>query len=186
MNCPLNNNPCSKDKCIHVTDINKDKIQELHLCNSCGTDTYKENIKGANKDSDDINDLPSEEKDDNPIQELLNLIANITKSAKPITHEFILGSKTDNKKCPKCNASMEDIIKVGRIGCSECYECFKQELTSAILKSQGELKHKGKIPKNKVSKNTLDDDLKLAIKEERYEDATILKRKIEQEKANDN
>lgn len=100
------------------------------------------------------------------------------------------------ERCNTCGSSFNDIVKCGHIGCSDCYEKFEDKLEPSIRKIHGKTKHIGKFvtysedetaekpkeketPKPKV--NTLDslkEQLKDAIKEQRFEDAAVLRDKI--------
>ena len=99
-------------------------------------------------------------------------------------------------RCNTCGSSFNDIVKGGHIGFSDCYEKFEDKLEPSIRKIHGKTKHIGKFvtysedetaekpkeketPKPKV--NTLDslkEQLKDAIKEQRFEDAAVLRDKI--------
>ena len=100
------------------------------------------------------------------------------------------------ERCNTCGSSFNDIVKGGHIGCSDCYEKFEDKLEPSIRKIHSKTKHIGKFvtysedetaekpkeketPKPKV--NTLDslkEQLKDAIKEQRFEDAAVLRDKI--------
>lgn len=102
-------------------------------------------------------------------------------------------------KCNTCHSTFEDIINTGMIGCQDCYDIFEEKLDPIIKKIQGSNKHIGRIGKiidNKIDeKNTskesnqkeknnenniamLQEKLKKAIKEERYEDAAKIRDEI--------
>ena len=93
------------------------------------------------------------------------------------------------------------IINTGKMGCPNCYDVFESELDPIIKRIQGTNRHVGRIGKiidNKIDKkynkgkteeNTakkeektrleqLQEELKTAIKEERYEDAAKIRDEI--------
>lgn len=94
------------------------------------------------------------------------------------------------ERCKTCGSSFNDIVKSGRIGCSDCYEKFSDKLEPSIRKIHGKTKHIGKFvtyeeavnqPQDKVKSNELDslkEQLDAAIKEQRFEDAAVLRDKI--------
>lgn len=49
------------------------------------------------------------------------------------------------KKCPKCGCSFSDIVREGKVGCSECYRTFYDKLLPSIQRIHGKIKHSGKI-----------------------------------------
>lgn len=110
--------------------------------------------------------------------------------------------KQQELKCKRCNYTFEEFMNTGRFGCSECYEAFEEKMDPLLRRIQGASKHVGrlgKIDKEKINnskkweetqKKALKDDaklskvdelnkqLKIAIKEEKYEEAAILRDKI--------
>ena len=92
---------------------------------------------------------------------------------------------TSGKRCPKCGASLDEIIETGRIGCSECYRVFRAELMPTIQNIHGKATHVGKRPqafKKEIPEKTrmeqLRDDLQTAIQQENFENAAKLRDQI--------
>ena len=85
--------------------------------------------------------------------------------------------------CPSCRWSLLDIAKQARLGCSDCYEHFKEELLPILSHAQKSVRHVGKQPKHKQATVASLEKLKLqlsqAVKEERYEDASEIKKLIQ-------
>lgn len=73
--------------------------------------------------------------------------------------------KADNP-CPSCNTNIKEIMKTGQVGCDKCSHHFEEVLISILNKIQG--------------KEILDLQMKMskAVKEEKYEDAALLRDKI--------
>lgn len=94
------------------------------------------------------------------------------------------------ERCGVCGSSFSDIVKGGHAGCSECYSKFEDKLEPSINKIHGKTKHIGKFisyteNKEKIKEETktneldfLKEQLKDAIKEQRFEDAAVLRDKI--------
>lgn len=89
--------------------------------------------------------------------------------------------------CEYCGSTFNDIVKSGRVGCANCYSKFEDRLQPTITKMHGNAKHIGKNvtyteekeAEPEISKlDKLKNDLKLAIKEQRFEDAAVLRDKI--------
>lgn len=103
-------------------------------------------------------------------------------------------SSDEEQKCPVCGRSFLDFQKNSLLGCSNCYDIFKLKLEPIIINYQGSSKHIGKgspykkkipilkksKPKNNISSKieSLKEELKKAIDDERYEDAAALRDKI--------
>lgn len=117
------------------------------------------------------------------------------------TTDFMpLVSEVKQLKCDSCGFSFNDIIDTGRYGCANCYDIFEDRMDPILKRLQGANRHNGRLGKvsdNKVKfdKNTeaskteksdnklekLQEDLKKAIKEERYEDAAKIRDEIKKQ-----
>ena len=161
-------NICGKNQAtVHLTEIIDDQITELHLCEECAQK------KGAQIESHfGLSDL---------LAGLADLGTQFNKT------------KTDVKlKCPKCGLTYEDFKKVGRLGCGECYNAFKEALVPLLKRIHGSTQHCGKSPKKIAktvkAKNDLEaikEKLQKAIQKEDFEEAAKLRDKIrELEKKN--
>lgn len=165
---------CKKNEAnILYTEIINGKKKEQHLCEECATNftTFQMGIP-------DINNEFS-------ISELLSsLLSNY--------YTEQLGNK-DNKdlgNCSNCNMSYKDIMKIGRFGCAKCYYSFYDEIGKLLRGIQGSELHIGKRSESHESitdgiRSLTDTDkleikLQDAIKEERYEEAALLRDKIKE------
>jgi len=110
-------------------------------------------------------------------------------------------------KCDNCNMTYDDFLNIGKFGCEECYEVFSPKIESLLKRLHGDNKHLGrkgipnnvgvtahsdpqegkKIDDNQQNKKTnnkenklqqLQNDLKRAIADERYEDAAKIRDEI--------
>lgn len=97
-------------------------------------------------------------------------------------------------KCSVCGASFSDIAHSGKVGCSECYNTFYNELLPYLKRVHGSTGHVGKIPNNaplvvKPKTKTIDDlrnELSRLVAEENYEQAAVIRDKIKEMEAKDN
>ena len=99
-------------------------------------------------------------------------------------------------RCPKCGCTSEDFLKNGKLGCSECYKYLHEVVDPAIDEvlltndMPDKISLKDGINKDIPLANdlkSLKEQLKYAVKEERFEDADKLKKqidKLEQNKTN--
>lgn len=101
---------------------------------------------------------------------------------------FLSFDKTDELVCPVCKTTLREFKTTGRLGCSNCYEAFREEINNIIKRIAPFERHKQeeiKEVKPKAKKQTKEEkilSLKLemaeAVKEERYEDAAKIKKQI--------
>lgn len=100
-------------------------------------------------------------------------------------------------KCDSCGSTFDDIISTGKYGCANCYDVFEDRMDPILKKLQGANRHNGrlgkisdnnvKFDKKEEQKNQnstdkklekLQDELKQAVKEERYEEAAKIRDEI--------
>lgn len=120
----------------------------------------------------------------NPLEYFANLIDKIENHQPKEPH---LAS------CPQCGYTLADIQKSGRLGCNHCYIFFKQQIMPLIQNlHENNSQHTGKVPlqhteneikeKEKImienSLASLEKQLQLAVKEEKYENAGKIRDQI--------
>ncbi len=147
------------------------KVTEMHLCSECAAklgimhdfsvenifgDTFFGNLLSAGLDS-------------------MNILSSVD-------------------RCEYCGSTFNDIVKNGLVGCAHCYDKFSDKLEDSIQKIHGKTSHIGKNisyteeaesteeekPKEEAKDELTDlqDQLKTAIEEQRFEDAAVLRDKI--------
>lgn len=90
----------------------------------------------------------------------------------------------DEDKCKKCGMECCEFEDTRLLGCEKCYEGFRVKIGDYIKWKQAGKKHIGKVPKslNLYFKSSeilmLEEQLKLNIINEEYEEAIITKEKI--------
>jgi protein arginine kinase activator len=110
--------------------------------------------------------------------------------------------KANNVECSKCGLTWDNFLHTGKFGCSNCYDDFEQKIDPILRSLQGANQHVGRIGSviegNDIKQNLddisekeenktiskiekLKEDLKVAIKEERYEDAAKIRDEIKKE-----
>lgn len=165
---------CKKNEAtVHYTEIINNAMSEMHLCENCAQD------KGAMM---------------KPHFPLADLLAGLADFKIPLAAE-----KGKSVRCPGCGITYDDFRKIGRLGCSQCYETFKDSLNALLKRVHGSNYHVGKAPgslalkedplegkgKDKEKKDLpqvfLDDlrsELKQVIEKEEFEKAAQLRDKI--------
>ncbi|MDD5746349.1 MAG: UvrB/UvrC motif-containing protein [Candidatus Omnitrophica bacterium] len=149
-----------KTASVHLTEIINDQMTELHLCEQCAKE---KGIAGLGQ----------------PFG-LQDLLAGLVDFGTPISEE-----KKVALQCPNCKMTYEDFRKIGRLGCSQCYDTFKESLEPLLKKVHGSVQHLGKGPASdgeglETRKALQDLYLKLqkAIQSEAFEEAAKIRDKI--------
>ncbi len=176
------------------------------LCDNCGKREanvrYSENINGRKKElhlcEECSKKLGIENMDFNMPIDFSSFFGGLLEDFG--TNDFMpLFNEVKQLKCDNCGYTFEDIVNTGKLGCENCYSVFEDRLDPIIKKIQGSNKHLGRTGKiidskisekinNKDSKTEnnkdvskvekLQNDLKKAIKEEKYEEAAKIRDEI--------
>lgn len=160
---------CGKKKAtVHLTEIVDEQMSEMHLCEECARE------KSAQMEQQF------------GLADLLAGLSDFGKQAQDI----------DDKKmqCPQCGTTYDDFRKLGRLGCSECYNAFKPHLAALLKKIHGAKQHSGKKmigaptvmhEKKGINVQELKDLLQQAIEREDFEKAAQLRDQIREEEKNE-
>ena len=152
------------------------------LCQKCGKNTATTHIKTVvNGVMDEINlcQTCAEQSNYSPFgkNSLIDMLTSVFGDTKT--------SLAMNKVCSCCNSSFNEIAKTGKVGCSQCYTTFKDELLPYIKRVHSTINHIGKKPNSAVmvvDKTTeiskLREKLNELIKTEKFEEAAVLRDEI--------
>lgn len=151
-------------------------------CSNCGKNTanitYKQNING------EITNL-------NLCEECAHKLG-VFNSFEDIFSPMILDLDyilPEEIKCKNCGYTFSKYKSTGLFGCDSCYDTFKSEIDNILLKIQGKNRHIQNTreientnnetqPKNELE--TLKEKLDILVKEEKFEEAAILRDKIKE------
>lgn len=148
---------------MHVTSIVNGVKVESHLCEQCASQKGSV-LLDLNKFS-----IP-------------NLLGGFFGNAYSVQG---LTAASPKEACPNCGMSFDEISETGRLGCSECYQVFEQELDPILRRIHGNSQHIGKIPsrggemvlvKKKIA--GLKNELQEALAREEYEKAAEIRDSI--------
>lgn len=153
---------------VHIIQIVNDKRVDINLCEECAAKKHLGGLSNKNFS------LP-------------NLLGSIF--GNPYNLQYV--SPTNKvKSCPLCGQSFTDITKTGRLGCSECYSIFEEELEPSLRRVQGSTQHIGKIPLRNGEKvllrkqiQQLKNSLQEALAEEKYEKAAEIRDQIKEKES---
>lgn len=144
---------CDANATVHLTQIIGSKIHKVNLCEDCAQKLGVMDPGGLS-----IADL-------------------VEKGLVTIPGEDAPTASADCS-CPTCGYTVANLNKTGRLGCPDCYTALEAEVEPMLEKMHSGTAHVGKVPLKVLSRTQkrrelekLENDLKLAIEEERYEDA---------------
>lgn len=154
----------AKPATVHFTQNIQGKKSETHLCEDCAAK------KGAILfDIDNKFSIP------NLLGSFLGYNYNVPG----------IKSVSSGISCSNCNTNFNDIRHTGKLGCSECYSAFEQELEPTLRRIHGNSRHIGRIPLRgggtvliKKQINELKSQLQTAVNNEEYEKAAVIRDKI--------
>ena len=152
---------CKKhEACYHSTLVVNGEVKSTHLCEECA---IKEGVfnKRYNSIFDEFRSLTN----------------------------FLGFDDFDDKVCPNCHWSLSKFRTNGILGCPTCYDAFEEEIEDIVKRIQPYAEHKADSIEFKVEEKRqelgkeqelvkLKSELQQAIKEERYEDAGVINKKI--------
>jgi len=155
---------CAKPATFHITDIERGKPREYHLCD----EHARQHL------------APGEEAPEPTA--IGELAKKLIVGGQGTAHE---SSAADKQACPVCQTTFLEFRNSGRLGCPYDYEVFRDELMPLLENIHDETRHAGKVPK-RAPRNSQDqttliqlrNDLKRAIAAEDYESAAKVRDKI--------
>jgi len=153
---------------VHLTNYLNGQKTEIHLCQQCA---IEKGYLDADEESYTIHDL---------LSGFFNVQANPTTKAEPdhrAEHQLT---------CPQCQMTYQQFNKIGKFGCSKCYQTFSSFLNPILRRvHSGNTGHTGRIPKRKHVHlqhqrliQNYRDQLQELVKEEKFEEAAELRDKI--------
>jgi protein arginine kinase activator len=185
MLCPITGQTCDHDKSIQFTQIIQGEKNEGVVCTECPA------MKGIGLFGSFGNLIPIQEADvpEAPPGFVALPMASFQPGINPVIDLFqkLFGNSYPPNAmhqgiaCSGCGATLGQVRQAGRLGCPKCYESFEQYLQPVLERShEGNLVHVGKRPKNiPTFQHHNIEDLKIklgdAIKDERFEDAAVLR-----------
>ncbi|MVP02290.1 MULTISPECIES: UvrB/UvrC motif-containing protein [Paenibacillus] len=148
---------------LHFTKIVNGEKTEFHFCESCAKE--KGELIPGTPGGFSIHNLLSGLLDFDPSSGAMS-------KARPI-------------RCEHCGLTYSQFSKLGRFGCSNCYQSFKEKLDPLFRRVHGNTLHVGKVPKRsgqeieqKREIERLKKELQGLIEQEEFEKAAQLRDRI--------
>ena len=155
-----------KDAVIHIRQIQKDLVHELHICEDCAQE------KGLLREED--SELP-----------IANFLSGLLEG------KDAPGSSEVKESCPACGMKASEFRKQGKLGCPECFLAFDKDIRVIISQMAARPRHAGKLPRAIAGEQTdgaaqdgIREELRLAVEREDYEQAAHLRDKLKELEAN--
>lgn len=174
---------CKKNEATtHIKQNINGKKTEMHLCSECAKELGVMDEIGATMSMDSMFED--------------SFLGNFLGSGIAA-----MNSLAGVERCDFCSSSFNDIVNTGSVGCAHCYDKFYDKLEPGIRKIHGRTKHIGKnisfteekeaVNSDETSPNAqkkselelLQEQLEKAVKEQRYEDAAVIRDKINDKKS---
>jgi protein arginine kinase activator len=166
---------CQKHPAVcHLTKLVSGKVVDLHVCEYCIPEIKEKDLLDFDV-WEAVGKLAAKLGMPDPLK------AIEPPEAEEITAKSLLMEPESGRECcPQCGFTGEDLRKVGRLGCPHCYEVFGDMLADVIKDCQKGGSHVGKVPKSKLGlrRRRLEDALETAVREERFEEAAVLRDQI--------
>ncbi len=176
-------NICKKrEATIHIQEVINNNVKTLHLCEECAK------THGLNTELMDIgfNVVDFFNNYSNTDTGIANKVENKIPGFKKVDlTEEIFFEDEDIVYCPKCGITYHQFLETGKAGCGYCYVAFKDHVKSILRRVHGSTLHVGKVPENlekplAINREIikLDNRLKIAVKNEKYESAAKIRDRI--------
>jgi protein arginine kinase activator len=155
---------------LHYSKIVNGEKTDIHLCENCANDSNNKYIF-SQIGGYSVNDL---------LAGLLKGNTGIYEMKKNKVHQ-------DQKlECPRCRMTFHQFTKIGRLGCSTCYETFMDQMKPIVKRiHSGNVSHTGKLPQKingsislKRKLNDLKVQMQSFIESENFEQAIKIRDEI--------
>lgn len=151
---------------LHFTKIVNGEKTQFHLCESCAKE--KGEMLPGSQNGFSIHNL---------LSGMLNFdFPNQTAKTK---------SQPRQLRCETCGLTYQQFSKIGRFGCSDCYNHFETVLEPLLRRVHGNTTHNGKVPartgdhlRKKRELNELKAHLERLVAREEFEEAARVRDRI--------
>lgn len=125
---------------IHIREITSEGMRELHLCRECATRhtlpggvplLSLESLMGGAPDVFSAKNIFSEDPDEEE------------RGEDPAPLQLPPGTPD---RCPRCGTEVEEALRLGHLGCADCFEVFRAPLEDALRSYHGGTVHRGLCP----------------------------------------
>jgi protein arginine kinase activator len=150
---------------VHLTEIQDQRMSEVHLCRACAQD------RG-------LTAVPTTEGKFS----IADLLAGMVDKMSTTEEE-----RVGPVQCPRCGMHYSAFKETGRLGCGDCYIAFSSKLKPLLRRIHGSTRHVGKVPSRDGTSfqsvrqlQRLQEDLERAVEREEFERAAELRDRIKE------
>ena len=165
MQCDFCENPAT----VFLTQLVEGEMKKMNLCEDCAREKGVSDPAGFS-------------------------LADVLLGGGPVQEEgatMPATGETGGKVCPNCGFSFAKFQQVGRLGCSVCYETFRDEIQKRLRAMHKGTTHVGRVPEGLMEAHErqqrleqLRERLEQAIATENYEEAAGLRDEIQEVETN--
>ena len=159
MDCDI----CGKKAKVHLTQLVGGQIKKIALCDNCAKEKGVTDPTGF---------------------ALAEMLLGKTGGKPAVPAPFSTGAA---RRCGGCGFTLDDLRRIRRFGCAECYTTFHDEVSQMLRGMHKGTKHCGKVPAGLMELHArtqrleeLRGKLDLAVTAENYEEAAGLRDEIRQ------
>ncbi len=159
MDCDI----CGKHAKVHLTQLVGGQIKKIALCDDCAKEKGVQDPTGF---------------------ALAEMLLGKTPGKVVPAAPAVAGS---GRRCPSCGFTLEDLRRIRRFGCADCYTTFRDDVNQMLRGMHKGFKHCGKVPAGLMELHQrtqrleeLRGKLDQAITSENYEEAAGLRDEIRQ------
>ncbi|MEI6607244.1 MAG: UvrB/UvrC motif-containing protein [Verrucomicrobiota bacterium] len=157
---------CDSKASVFLTQLVEGQMKKVSLCENCAKERGVTDPTGFS-----LADL---------------LLGGITGELGALVGAQSLGSSGGgNKICAACGFTLEDLRRVRRFGCAECYTAFREEISPMLRGMHKGASHVGKVPEGLMALQfkhqrlqDLRSRLEQAVASENYEEAAGIRDEI--------
>jgi protein arginine kinase activator len=149
---------------VHLTEIQDNRMTELHLCHACAQEKGLAPAPSASKLT------------------IADMIAGMIDKMSTTEEE-----RVGPVQCPSCGMHYSSFRETGRLGCADCYVAFASKLKPLLRRIHGSTRHVGKLPVHPGGEASparqvqrLYDELQRAVEREEFEHAAELRDRIKE------
>ncbi len=156
---------CDKKATVFLTQLIEGQMKKVCLCDACAKERGVTDPTGFS-----LADL---------------LLGGIPGGGSAATGKPAASSGTSGRKCPTCGFTLDDLRRVRRFGCGDCYSTFSEEVGQMVRGMHKGAAHVGKVPAGLMAMQVLHqrieelrNRLEQAIASESYEEAAGIRDEI--------
>ena len=151
------------EACYTISVMMGGQITQRHLCADCMA-KMNMNLAAGN------------------VKHLLSAIMSAITGASEEAEAAAPVAPEDDVVCERCNTSLSQFTKSGKLGCPNCYMAFREQLTPMLQQIHGRVQHAGRKPldteaaqRRRTVYERLTRQLEQAVAMEDFETAAVLR-----------